>query len=107
MNSKINLNISLKSIKTGIPLRAFDIMGSGGFLLTNYQQELFEYFSPDEDFVYYNTYEDLIGKVEYYLSHERERMEIMRSGTEKVLREHTMKMRAEEMIRRVFHSEQR
>lgn len=107
LNSKINLNISLKSIKTGIPLRAFDIMGSGGFLLTNYQQELFEYFSPDEDFVYYNTYEDLMGKAEYYLSHEKERVEIMRSGTEKVLREHTMKMRAEEMIRRVFHSEQR
>ncbi len=37
LNSKINLNITLRSIKTGIPLRAFDIMGSGGFLLTNYQ----------------------------------------------------------------------
>lgn len=37
--SKINLNISLRSIKSGIPLRAFDIMGAGGFLLTNFQAD--------------------------------------------------------------------
>ena len=35
-NSKVNLNITLRNIKTGIPLRALDIMGAGGFLLTNY-----------------------------------------------------------------------
>ena len=38
-NSKINLNITLRSIKNGIPLRAIDIMGAGGFLLTNYQND--------------------------------------------------------------------
>lgn len=37
--SKINLNITLRSIRTGIPLRVFEIMGSGGFLLTNYQED--------------------------------------------------------------------
>jgi len=45
-NSKINLNISLRSIQTGIPLRAFDIMGCGGFLLTNFQEDYLEYFEP-------------------------------------------------------------
>ena len=34
--SDINLNITLRSIKTGIPLRAMDIMGAGGFLMSNY-----------------------------------------------------------------------
>lgn len=33
-NSRINLNITLKSIQTGIPLRCMVIMGSGSFLLT-------------------------------------------------------------------------
>ncbi len=101
-NSKINLNISLKSIKTGIPLRAFDIMGCGGFLLSNYQQELLEYFVPDEDFVYYESYQDLMTKTEYYLSHEKERQEIAENGARKVLREHTMKIRAEEIVRQVL-----
>lgn len=102
MNSKINLNITLRSIKTGIPLRAFDIMGCGGFLLSNYQQELLEYFEPDVDFVYYSSYDELLTKAEYYMSHDRERREIARNGREKVLREHTMTIRAEEIVRKVL-----
>ena len=69
LNSKINLNITLKSIKTGIPLRVFDIMGSRGFVLTNYQEEVMQYFQPNLDFVYYESYEDLLDKLEYFLEH--------------------------------------
>lgn len=91
--SKINLNITLRSIKSGIPLRAFDIMGSRGFLLTNYQEDFLDFFVPDEDFVYYSDPEDLMAKVEYYLSHDRERREIAQNGYEKVRREHTFENR--------------
>lgn len=56
--SKINLNLTLRSITSGIPLRA-DILGCGGFLLSNYQPELCEYFTPDVDFVYFNDMDDL------------------------------------------------
>lgn len=98
MNSKINLNISLKSIKTGIPLRAFDIMGSGGFLLSNYQIEFTEYFVPEEDFVFYDSKEDMLNKVDYYLEHEKERKEIAENGMRKVRTEHTMKKRIETIV---------
>lgn len=97
-SSKINLNITLRSIKTGIPLRAIDIMGSGGFLMTNYQSELLEYFEPDVDFVYYNDYEDLQNKTDYYLTHEKEREEIAANGCQKVRGEHTYQNRIKEMI---------
>lgn len=98
-SSKINLNITLRSIKTGIPLRAMDIMGSGGFLMTNYQAELFEYFEPDVDFVYYNDYEDLQNKTDYYLTYKKEREEIAANGCQKVRREHTYQNRIKEMIK--------
>ena len=94
-NSKINLNITLKSIKTGIPLRAMDIMGCGGFLLTNYQEEFLDYFVPDEDFVFYYDYHDLQEKVKYYLNHEKERQQIAESGCKKVCSQHTMRHRIE------------
>jgi len=94
-NSKINLNITLRSIKTGIPLRAMDIMGCGGFLLTNYQEELLEYFIPGEDFVFYTDYEDLLKKVDFYLSHEKERCQIAENGRKKVFSEHTIRQRME------------
>ena len=83
----------MRSIKSGIPLRAFDIMGSQGFLLSNFQEDFLEYFTPDEDFVYYTDREDLMKQVEYYLSHEKERLEICRNGYEKILLSHTYENR--------------
>lgn len=83
-HSKINLNITLRSITSGIPLRCLDIMGSQGFLLTNYQPELFEFFAPGEDFAWYESEDDLMAKIEYYLAHEEERQEIARNGWQKI-----------------------
>lgn len=87
MASKINLNISLKMIQSGIPLRCLDIMGAGGFLLSNYQHELCEWFEPGKDFAMYESPEDALEKVIYYISHDVERNKIAKSGFEKVSRD--------------------
>ena len=99
--SKINLNMTLRSIKSGIPLRAMDIMGCGGFLLTNYQQDFEDYFENGRDYVYYTDSNDLINKVEYYLTHTEEREEIARSGYEKIVNNHTYKHRIAEILNMV------
>lgn len=96
--SKINLNISLRSIKSGIPLRAFDIMGSGGFLLSNYQADFLDDFIPGEDYDYYESKEDLLLKINYYLTHEDERTAIARNGHAKVAAGHTYRHRVHEML---------
>lgn len=96
--SKINLNISLRSIKSGIPLRAFDIMGSGGFLLSNYQADFLDIFVPGYDFVYYEDKEDLLQKVDYYLNHEEERLAIAKNGHDAVAAGHTYRHRVREML---------
>ncbi len=83
-NSKININISLRSITSGIPLRCLDIMGAGGFLLSNYQPELAEFFVPGEEFVYFESESDLISKIQYYLTHEDERCRIAYNGWKKI-----------------------
>ena len=96
--SKINLNISVRSILSGIPLRAFDIMGCGGFLVTNYQADFLRHFTPGEDFVYYESMPDLCDKVDYYLEHAEERECIAQSGYEKVKAAHTYHHRIREML---------
>ena len=96
--SRINLNISLRSIKSGIPLRAFDIMGSGGFLLSNFQADFLDDFIPGEDFVYYESKEDLLAKIDYYLTHEEKRQAIARNGHDKVAAAHTYRHRVREML---------
>lgn len=103
-NSKINLNITLRSIQSGIPLRAMDIMGAGGFLLTNFQADFLDYFIPNEDFVYYESEDDLVDKINYYLSHEKERAEIAHNGHEKVRANHSFEKFFEHIFQIVFPS---
>ncbi len=82
--SRINLNITLPSIETGMPQRILDIMGSGGFLLTNYQQEIEDYFVIGKDIEVFRDVDELLEKVAYYLSHEKERLRIAMNGYQKV-----------------------
>lgn len=97
--SKINLNFTIPNIHTGLPLRMWDILGAGGFLMTNYQAELPEFFVENKDFVCFDGEKDLVEKTLYYLSHEEERKEIARNGYEKVKRYHTYRIRLEEMLK--------
>lgn len=83
-NAKINLNMSLKTIRTGIPLRVLDVMSCGGFLLSNYQEELYEYFEPGVDLVVYHDVKEIVQLVQYYLTHEEERRQIARNGQRKI-----------------------
>jgi len=96
--SKINLNISLRSITTGIPLRCMDIMAAGGFLLTNFQADLLRHFEPGVDFVYYESLEDCLDKIDYYLAHDEEREEIARNGQEKMRNEHSFEAHFKEIL---------
>lgn len=96
--SKINLNISLRSIRSGIPLRALDIMGNEGFLLSNYQQELAQYFVPDEEFVYYEDEQDLMDKAEYYLHHDQQREKIAHNGYLKVKEQFSYEQQVHKMF---------
>jgi len=96
--SKINLNITLRSIASGIPLRAMDIMGAGGFLLSNYQPELAEYFIDGEEMVLFESREDMLFKIAYYLEHEEERKRIAVNGWKKVQKLYAYEIQLEKMF---------
>lgn len=100
-NSKINLNITSKTIETGIPQRVFDILSCGGFCLSNYQPEMAEYFTDGEELVMYTDKEDLLFKVDYYLKHEEERAEIAQRGYEKVKTDFDLEQRVRGMLERI------
>lgn len=97
-DSKINLNISLRSIKNGIPLRCMDIMACGGFLLSNFQNDFLRHFELGKDMVCYESREDLMNKIDYYLCHEDERMCIAQSGYEKIVKNHNYDVIFDELL---------
>ena len=99
-DAKINLNFTLKSIRTGIPQRVFDVLGCGGFLITNYQQEIAELLP--NDLVMFGGDEELMDLTEYFLSHEKERKEIAMEGKADVTKNHTIERRMVEMFELAF-----
>ncbi len=83
--SSLNICPTLKSICSGIPLRALDIMGSQGTLFSNYQIELAENFIDGKDVIMYDSIENAIEKAEYYLCHPELLQEISKNGYSKVV----------------------
>lgn len=85
--SRINLNFTMRSIRTGIPLRAVDILSAGGFLLSGYQEELSEYFENGQEISLAMNPREMEELITYYLKpeHEKEREYIALNGQKKVI----------------------
>ena len=104
--SKINLNITLPSIETGLPQRIFDIMGSGGFVMTNYQSEIDSFFTIGKEIEVFHDLEELLQKTAYYLSHEKERLKIAMNGYLKVREHHTYFHRMTQILQTIEEEKQ-
>ncbi len=96
--SRINLNITLRSIVSGIPLRVVDILGAGGFCLTNYQSEIAGYFADGQSIAWYESYEDLFEKLAYYMKNDAERERIAKNGHEIAAKEFTYEDRFDQIF---------
>ena len=100
--SKINLNITIRSIQTGLSQRVWDILGCKGFLLTNYQMEIPEYLEVSKDLECFENEAELKEKVRFYLQNEDKRMEIAVHGYETVKNRHTCRNRVAEILKIVL-----
>lgn len=97
--SKLNLNPTLRSIQSGIPLRALDILGCGGVLFSNYQPELAEYFVDGVDVIMYESMEDALEKADYYIKNEQNRQELAMRGYQKACENFSYPDKIEQMFR--------
>jgi len=83
-SSKLNLNLTLRTIETAVPQRVFDIMSMGGTVISNYQEEAEELFEPDKEIILFSCKEEFLEKAEYYLKHDGFRKKIGEAGYRKV-----------------------
>ena len=81
-SAKINLNPPLRAIRTGINLRALDIMSEGSFLLSGFLPELMENFVPGEELEIYSL-EEALEKAVFYMKNDSVREDIAMKGREK------------------------
>jgi len=94
----VNVNVTSRKWKKGLPIDMLAIMGAGGFILTNYQPGMEEIFKIGEDLVVYEDKTDLIDKLNYYMKSEEERSIIAQKGREKVKNYYKLEQRINDII---------
>lgn len=87
--SKINLNLSSRQQITSLPVRVFDVLAAGGFLLTDHREDLDRLFVPGRDLIVFDDVGDLARKIRFHLERPEERSRIARQGREIVSQRHT------------------
>jgi len=97
--AKISLGRSaLVNIATSISVRDYQIMGAGGFLLTNNVKDLHHLFELNRECVIYMNDDDCVDKIHYYLHHEDERKKIQETGFKAAHEKHTYKVRVQQIL---------
>ena len=81
-----------------VPMRIFDIMACGGFVLVEYSRELDEIFEIGREIETYRTVDELVSKADYYLDHRAEALEIAELDREAVCKNHMISMRVNHML---------
>lgn len=86
---------------TQIRLRDFEVPMSGGFYLTEFQDELEEFFKIDFEIVCYRGKEELVDKIRFYLSRPDLRERIRFAGRQRCLEDHTWEKRLKAVFRQM------
>lgn len=97
-NSKININIQRIYALSGLSDRVFNIMYSGGFLLSDRNATICELFEEEKDFVAFSSNEELIDKIYFYLKRPDDRLRVAQNGHNNVINSHKPLNRIKEIM---------
>ena len=87
--------------KSQIKGRTFEVPGSGGFLLTDHVAYLEDYLTPGKEIGIFESTDDLVAQVVWWLEHEDERARAAEAGYRRVREEHTYDHRFAEIFERI------
>lgn len=79
-------------------MRLYEATGMGAMLITDFKENLGELFKIGKEVETYNSLEELVEKINYYLKHDEEREKIARAGQERTLKDHTYEQRAKKLL---------
>ena len=97
--SKISLNRHINVAKNyANNMRLYEATGMGSLLLTDYKDNLNNLFEIDREIISYKCKEEALEKVKYLINNPRKIYEISLAGQKRTLKEHTYKIRMDELI---------
>ncbi|MBC8287804.1 MAG: glycosyltransferase [Nitrospinae bacterium] len=107
--AKINLNLHSSTYHYGINPdgdfvnpRTFEISACQGFQLVDNREDLSRMFKIGEEIIAFDTLDQMRAQIDYYLARPEERRAIALKSSQRVLLEHTMEHRMQELLIHVF-----
>jgi len=89
----VNINCTIFQMKTAVNQRVFDVPACGGFLLSDYQEDMARFFEVGKEAVCFRSVEEAASLAAHYLGNEAERKRIAEAARRRVLAEHTYEKR--------------
>jgi glycosyltransferase involved in cell wall biosynthesis len=99
--SKINLCITRAAhatIYASSSSRPFELASMGACIVANPYVGIEEWFDPGKELFVVHSKEEAIDRYRYLLSHESERLAVGRAARERVVKEHTFRHRARQLV---------
>ena len=107
--AKINLNLHSSTYHYGINPdgdfvnpRTFEISACRGFQLVDNRKDLSRMFKVGEEIIAFDTLDQMREQIDYYLARPEERNTIALKSYQRVLKEHTMEHRMQELLLHIF-----
>lgn len=99
--SKINLCITRgahASLNGSSSSRPFELSAMGACVVANPYDGLEEWFEPEKEMIIINSVDEAIDRYQYLLKHETERIAFGKAARERVLKQHTFRHRARDLV---------
>ncbi|HTY21340.1 MAG TPA: glycosyltransferase, partial [Geobacteraceae bacterium] len=96
--TSVNINCTSMQMKTAVNQRVFDVPACGGFLLSDYQDDMDRFFEVGKEAICYRTSDEAVSLAGYYLGNESERLRIAEAARRRVLSEHTYERRMAALV---------
>ena len=100
-SSKINLNITEQG-KSSINYRVFEVLASGGFLITDEREDLNLFVDYNKYFESYKNTPDLIDKIEFYLQNLNIAQKMAQIGRFKCIENHSFHSRVQIVLKHIL-----
>jgi spore maturation protein CgeB len=94
----VNINCTSFQMKTAVNQRVFDVPACGGFLLSDYQEDMDRFFEVGKEAVCFRSVEEAASLAAHYLGNEGERKKVAEAARRRVLAEHTYEKRMATLV---------